>query len=225
MKIVALICARGNSRGIKNKNLLKFKNTTLLGNAIKQASRSKYINRVIVSTDSNKILREALKNKAEIPFIRPSKLAKNNSPEIETWRHAIKSLNKNNDIDFIVSIPTTSPLRLVSDIDNCIKRAIKKNLDMVFAVTEASKNPYFNIVELKNKKLSLVCSSKKSIFRRQDAPSCYDLTTVCYVFKPGYIMKQKNLFSGKTGFVVIPKHRAIDIDDEIDYKIANFLSH
>ena len=224
MKIVALICARGNSRGIKNKNLLKFKNTTLLGNAIKQASRSKYINRVIVSTDSNKILREALKNKAEIPFIRPSKLAKNNSPEIETWRHAIKSLNKNNDIDFIASIPTTSPLRLVSDIDNCIKRAVKKDLDMVFSVTEASKNPYFNIVELKNKKLSLVGSSKKNIFRRQDAPQCYDLTTVCYVFKPKFIMKTKNLFSGKTGFVVIPKHRATDVDDKIDYKIVKFFS-
>ena len=224
MKIVALICARGNSRGIKNKNLLKFKNTTLLGNSIKQASRSRYVNRVIVSTDSDKISREAIRNKAEVPFIRPSKLAKNNSPEIETWRHAIKFLNKDNDIDFIASIPTTSPLRLVSDIDNCIKRAIKKNLDMVFAVTEASRNPYFNIVELKNKKLSLVGSSKKNIFRRQDAPQCYDLTTVCYVFKPEFIMKKKNLFSGKTGFVVIPKHRATDIDDKIDYKIAKFFS-
>ena len=82
MKIVALICARGNSRGIKNKNLLKFKKTTLLGNAIKQALGSKYINQVIVSTDSNKIAREAIKNKAEAPFVRPSKLAKDNSPEI-----------------------------------------------------------------------------------------------------------------------------------------------
>ena len=225
MKIVALICARGNSRGIKNKNLLKFKNTTLLGNAIKQAFRSKYINRVIVSTDSNKIAREALKNKAEVPFVRPSKLAKDNSPEIQTWIHAIKFLNKDKSIDFIVSVPTTSPLRTISDIDNCIERAIKKDLDMVFSVTKASKNPYFNIVRLKNKKLSLVCSPKKSIARRQDAPECYNLTTVCYVFKPKFIMKKKNLFSGKTGFVVIPKHRATDIDDKIDYKIAKFLSH
>ena len=225
MKIVALICARGNSRGIKNKNLLKFKNTTLLGNAIKQAFGSKYINRVIVSTDSNKIAREALKNKAEAPFVRPSKLAKDNSPEIQTWVHAIEFLNKDKSIDFIVSVPTTSPLRKISDIDNCIKHAIKKDFDMVFSVTKASKNPYFNIVQLKNKKLSLVCLSKKSVSRRQDAPNCFDLTTVCYVFKPGYIMKQKNLFNGKTGFVEIPKHRAIDIDDKIDYKIVNFLSH
>ena len=96
MKIIALICARGNSRGVKNKNLLKFKNTTLLGNAIKQASRSRYVKRVFVSTDSEKIAKEAIKNKAEVPFIRPSKLAKDKSPEIETWRHAVKFLNTEN---------------------------------------------------------------------------------------------------------------------------------
>ena len=225
MKIIALICARGNSQGIKNKNLLNFKGTTLLGNAIKQARGSKYINRVIISTDSHKVAKEAIKNKGEVPFTRPSKLAHTKSPEIQTWIQAIKFLNKDKSIDFIVSVPTTSPLRTISDIDNCIERATKKDLDMVFSITKASKNPYFNIVQLKNKKLSLVLSPKKSIFRRQDAPSCYDLTTVCYVFKPEYIIKQRNLFSGKTGFVVIPKHRAIDIDDKIDYKIANFLSH
>ena len=101
----------------------------------------------------------------------------------------------------------------------------KTNSYNLFSVNESRKNPYFNIVQLKNKKLSLVCSPKRSIVRRQDAPKCFDLTTVCYVFKPEYIMKNKNLFSGKTGFVVIPKHRATDIDDKTDYKIAKFLSH
>ena len=113
---------------------------------------SKFINRVIVSTDSDKIAKEAIRNKAEVPFKRPKKLASNKSPEIKTWRHAINFLNKNNDIDLIVSVPTTSPLRKVSDIDNCIKRAIKNKFDIVFTVTESGKNPYFNIVEEKKKK-------------------------------------------------------------------------
>ena len=170
MNIVALICARGGSKGIKNKNLLRFKNSTLLGNAIKQAKKSKYINKVIVSSDSKKILKEAINNKAEVPFVRPSKLGKDNSPEIETWKHAIKFLNKKKDINYIVSIPTTSPLRKVSDIDNCIKIAIKKNLDIVFTVTKSSKNPYFNMVKVKNSKIELISKSKKKIFRRQEAP-------------------------------------------------------
>ena len=94
MKIIALICARGNSIGIKDKNLLKFNKTTLLGNAIKQAFQSRYINQVIVSTDSKKIAKEAIKHKAKVPFFRPKKLATSFSPEIDTWRHAVKFLNK-----------------------------------------------------------------------------------------------------------------------------------
>ncbi len=224
MNIVALICARGNSKGIKNKNLLRFKNTTLLGNSIKQAYKSKYINRVVVSTDSLKIAKEAIKNGAEVPFMRPKKLGNNNSAEIHTWRHAIKYLNKREDINLFVSIPTTSPLRKVSDIDACILKAIKKKLDIVFAVTPSSKNPYFNIIKIKNNKLYLACASNRKIQRRQDAPKCYDLTTVCYVFKPNFIIKTNNLFKGRTGIVEITKDRSLDIDNMIDYKIAKLLS-
>jgi len=224
MKVIGIIFARGNSKGLKNKNLLKFKKTTLLGNAIKQAFASKYINKVVVSTDSIKITKEALKNKAEVPFKRPNTLASDSSPEIKSWRHAIKILNKNKDIDYIASIPTTAPLRSISDINKCINFAIKKKLDIVFSVTKSSKNPYFNILTKKNKKLNIASKNKNFFFRRQEAPQCYDLTTVCYVFKPNYIMKTKNIFSGKTGFVLIPKKRSMDIDDKLDYKIASFLS-
>ena len=224
MKIIALICARGNSKGIKNKNLLKFKNTTLLGNAIKQAFQSQYINQVIVSTDNKKIAKEAIKHKAKVPFLRPKKLATSFSPEIDTWRHAVKFLNKKKDIDLIISIPTTSPLRNVNDINNCIKLAIKKKLDMVFTITESTKNPYFNIVRMKKNKIRLVCEQKNKVHRRQDAPRCYDLTTVCYVFKPNYILKNNNLMKGKTGVINVPKIRSIDIDDKTDYKIAKLLS-
>ena len=224
MKIIALICARGNSRGIKDKNLLKFKKTTLLGNAIKQAFQSRYINQVIVSTDSKKIAKEAIKHKAKVPFFRPKKLATSFSPEIDTWRHAVKFLNKKKDIDLIISIPTTSPLRKVNDINNCIKLAIKKKLDMVFTITESTKNPYFNIVRMRKNKIRLVCEQKNKVHRRQDAPRCYDLTTVCYVFKPNYILKNNNLMKGKTGVINVPKIRSIDIDDKTDYKIAQLLS-
>ena len=214
MNIVALICARGNSKGIKNKNLLKFKNTTLIGNAIKQARKSNLISRVVVSTDSKKIIKESIKHDAEVPFVRPLHLGKDNSPEIDTWKHAINFFRKKGEkIDYIVSVPTTSPLRKLSDIDNCIKTAIKKKLDMVFSVTKSSKNPYFNMVTIKKKKLELILKSKKKIFRRQDAPKCFDLTTVCYVFKPDYIFKRsKDLFSGKTGYFEIIKSRSIDIE-------------
>jgi N-acylneuraminate cytidylyltransferase len=225
MNIVALICARGNSKGIKNKNLLKFKKTSLIGHAIKQARKSKYINKVIVSTDSKKIAKEAMKNKAEVPFLRPANLAKDNSPEIDTWKHAINFYKSKEKIDLFVSVPATAPLRIVSDLDNCIKRAINKKLDIVFTVSKASKNPFFNMLILKNKKLSLAIKPRKQIFRRQEAPKCFDLTTVCYVFKPEYILRnKKNLYEGRTDYIEIPKNRAIDIDDMYDYNLALHLA-
>ena len=233
MRIVSFIFARKGSQGIKNKNLLKFKKTSLLGNSILQSRKSRYIKRTFVSTDSKKIAQEAKKNKAEVPFIRPKYLAKNNSPEIHAWRHATEFLDKKLNInpDYIVSIPTTCPLRKVSDIDNCIRKAIKNKLDIVFSITSLSRSPYFNILVKKRGKLNILSKTgsvwnfkNKKINRRQDAPECYDLTTACYVFKPGYIKKTSNLFSGKVGFILIPRERSIDIDTHLDYKIANFLA-
>jgi N-acylneuraminate cytidylyltransferase len=233
MNVVSFIFARGGSRGIKSKNLLKFKKTTLLGNSILQSKKSRYIKRIFVSTDSNKIAKEAIKNNAEVPFIRPKYLAKANSPEIYAWRHAINFLNKKLNLypDYIVSVPTTCPLRMVSDIDKCINKAIKNKLDIVFATTPSSRNPYFNMLQERKGKLNIFSKTglawnfkNKKIYRRQDAPKCFDLSTACYVFKPKYIQKTLDLFSGKAGFVLIPKERSIDIDDKLDYKMVNLLA-
>jgi CMP-N,N'-diacetyllegionaminic acid synthase len=227
MKIVALINARGGSKGIKNKNTLKFKNTTLLGNSILQAKRIKQIQRIFVSTDNKKIAKKSLKYGAEVPFLRPKNLAKDNSPEILSIRHAINffKIKLNLKPDYIVSLPTTSPLRSIQDIENCILKAKKNKLDVVFSITPSKRNPYFNMVEVKKNKLNIICKSKKKYFTRQSAPKCFDLTTVCYVFRTDYILKNSNLFSGKVGFVIIPNERAVDIDDSIDYNFVKFLAN
>lgn len=222
LNIVPFIFARGNSKGIKNKNLLKFNNTTLLGNAISQAKKIKFAKKIFVSTDSIKIKKEALKYKAQVPFIRPKHLSMDTSAEIYAWRHAVDYLKNKLGIfpDYIVSVPTTSPLRRISDINKCLSLAIKNNLDMVFAITNSQKNPHFNMLIEKKKKLQIVIKKIKKVSRRQDAPKTFDLTTVCYVFKPNYIKSNLNLFSGKVGYVHIPKQRAVDIDDKWDYRIA-----
>jgi N-acylneuraminate cytidylyltransferase len=124
-----------------------------------------------------------------------------------------------------VSIPTTAPLRLISDINQCIKKAIKNKSDVVLVSSKAKRNPYFNMVKYKkNNKISLVCEKNDNKFyRRQDAPKCFDLTTVCYVFKPNYILNSYDLFSGNTNMIVIPNSRALDMDDLFDYKISKLL--
>ena len=220
-----VVFARGNSKEIKNKNLLKFNKITLVECAVRQAYETKLLKKVYISSDSKKIIKAAKKQKAIVPFVRPKKLSTDTSPEILSWRHFINYLKKNNiKTDYIVSVPTTSPLRKVSDIKKSIQLAAKKNFDIVFTITSSSKNPFFNMVFKKNKKLRIL-NYKKKFYRRQDAPKFYDLTTVCYIFKPSYVMKNNNLFSGKVGYLEIPKERSIDIDNFLDYKFAKFLSN
>jgi len=225
MNIIAFIFARGGSKGLKNKNLLKFRNRSLVGHSILQAKSSKLIKKVFVSTDSLKIKKEAIKYKALVPFLRPKNLASDKSAEINSWKHAVNYLNNELNIfpDYIVSVPTTSPLRNISDINKCIRKAINKKLDLVTVITKSQKNPYFNMLEMKKKKFKII-KKNKNFYRRQDAPKCFDLTTACYVFKPEYIKRTNNIFSGKIGYIEIPRERAIDIDDNFDYRIATLLS-
>lgn len=234
MSTICFIFARGGSKGLKNKNLLKFRETTLLGNAIKQAKNIKKIKKIFVSTDSKLIKKEALKYKAEVPFLRPKSLSSDRSPEILSWKHAIKYLKDklNLNPEYIVSLPTTSPLRSIKDIQKCINLAKKKKLDLVVGVSKSSKNPFFNML-LKIKsggslvKFSSIFKKKykqKKYFRRQDTPEVFNVTTACYVFKTKFIMSSKSLFTGKLGYITIPKERALDIDDSFDYKVLNLLS-
>ena len=226
VKIVALICARKGSKGIKNKNLLKIKEKTLLQIAISHAKKIKYIDEIVVSTDSFDIAKEAKKNGALVPFIRPKRLSKDKTPEILVWRHAISFLRNKLNIkpDYIISLPTTSPLRKISDLNLCIKKTIKYNLDMLFTATKSTRNPYFNMIKKNKGKISLVCNSKnKRYFRRQDVPTCYDLCTVCYIFKPTYVENNLNLYSGNIDFFEVSKESSIDIDTKFDYRIVKLL--
>ena len=224
--IIALICARGGSKGLKNKNLLKIDNKSLLRIAIEQSKKIKFIKQVYVSTDSIKIANEAKKFGAIVPFIRPKKLSRDNTPEILVWRHAIDFLKSELKIkpDYIISLPTTSPLRKITDINLCIKKTFKENLDMLFTATPSYRNPYFNMIKKKARKISIVCKEKKKIFfRRQDAPICYDLSTVCFIFKTDYVKNNIDLFSGKVDFFEVSKESSIDIDTKFDYKLAKIL--
>lgn len=224
MNFIGVVFARGNSQGIKKKNLLKYLDYNLVQHAVKQAYETKLLQKVYISSDSKEIIRSARKQNAIVPFIRPKKFSGNKTPEILTWRHFVDYLNRNNiKADYVVSIPTTAPLRNISDIKKCINLAKTNKFDVVMTISKSSKNPFFNqLLKIKNK-LKLL-KLKKKLFRRQDAPLSYDITTACYVFKPSFILKNTNLFKGKVGYIELPKKRAIDIDDKFDYHLIKLLS-
>ena len=152
MKIYSFTFARGGSKGIKNKNLVRFKNKTLISWAIKDCLKSKLITKSFISTDSYKIANEAKKAGAIVPFMRPKKLSTNLSPEYLSWKHAIKFLKKHNDLpDIFLSVPCTSPLRTSKDLDKMISIFIKKKPNLLVAVSESDRSPYFNMFKMKKK--------------------------------------------------------------------------
>ena len=127
--------------------------------------------------------------------------------------------------DYLVSLSPTSPLRSLEDVKNGIKNFLKNNKnDALVSINESHRNPYFNMVVKSKNHVSMICKSKKRIFRRQDCPTVYDMNTVVYVLKPDFIVKAKHLFEGKVSSVIIPKNRSIDIDDEIDLKFARVMN-
>lgn len=222
MKIFAFIFARGGSKGVPGKNIRNLDGKPLLAHSILMAQSINKISRVFVSTDDQQIADIGLEYGAEIIY-RPSELAQDDSPEWLAWLHAIEWLeNKEDYFDCFVSLPTTSPLRNKADVLNCIDM-LSEGTDIVITTTNSSRNPYFNMVKEQDGCLKLAIGSDKSYVRRQDVPKIYDMTTVAYVSKPDFIKQNRNIFDGRVRSVLIPKERAIDIDDEIDFKLSEIL--
>jgi CMP-N-acetylneuraminic acid synthetase len=226
MNYIALICARGGSKGLPDKNIRPLGGKPLISWSIDIAKKVDRIAKVIVSTDSEGIVKIAKKYGAEVPFIRPIELAQDNSPEWLVWKHALEYLSKNKQmkIDALVIIPPTAPLRHVDDINNCLDEFEKGQVDIVITVSEAHRNPYFNmIVNNKDGYSSLVIKPESQVTRRQDAPVVFDMTTVAYVVRPQFLNESSSIFSGRVKSVCIPQDRAIDIDTLLDFKIAESL--
>jgi CMP-N-acetylneuraminic acid synthetase len=226
MKIASLICARGGSKKLPGKNIRLLDGKPLIAHAINVIKRTKLIDRIIVSTDSDEIASVARHYGAEVPFIRPQELSRDNSPEWHVWQHAIEHLKKTDEYepDILIVVPTTAPLRIPKDLKNCIDKYKDNNYDLVVTVTDSHRNPYFNMVkENKDKTVELVLPNKNSINRRQDAPVIYDMTTVAYVMSPKYLKKSNGLFEGRVGYVHVPTERAIDIDSAFDFKMAEYI--
>ncbi len=226
MKIVAFIFARGGSKGLPGKNIRLLGGKPLIAWSIELALSVDRIDRVIVSTDSDEIAEISRRQGAEVPFIRPAELASDESAEWLAWRHGLEYLKENTGSlpEVMVSVPATAPLRLAVDIENCLDEYEKGSVDVVITVTDAHRNPFFNMVKSNlDGTYGLVIAQPLVVERRQDAPRVYDMTTVCYVANSKFVMTHNSIFEGRVKAVHIPIERAIDIDTLLDFQIAEAL--
>tara|TARA_B100000767_G_scaffold272512_1_gene300329 strand:+ start:1486 stop:2190 length:705 start_codon:yes stop_codon:yes gene_type:complete len=216
--ILCTICARKGSKGLKNKNLLKLLGKPLIYHTVDQAKKIKSITKIVISSNSNKIL-EISKKKTDYQIKRPENISNDYSSKVDAIKHALIMSEKKFKVifDIIIDLDVTSPLRSTSDINKALDFFFKKNSGNLVSGYEARRNPYFNQVMVKKGYAGLVCKSKKKIVRRQDAPKIYDLNASIYIWKRKSLLFSKKLINKRTIFFKMPYVRSIDIDDKLDF--------
>lgn len=224
MTINAFIFARGGSKGLPRKNIKLLDGKPLISYSINVAKSLNIFSNIFVSTDCNEIASVSREYGANV-IMRPEDLATDSSPEWLSWRHAISYVaSEYGKFDKFVSLPATSPLRNKQDINRAIKKLEESNSDICISVTPASRSPYFNMVKLTNSgTCSIAIESELDLYRRQDAPKLFDITTVVYATKVDFILNKKSIFDGNVVAIEVPKERAVDIDDIYDFIYAESL--
>ena len=226
VRVVALICARGGSKGLPGKNIRPLAGRPLIAHAVGHAKAVARVARLIASTDSEAIAAAAREAGADVPFMRPAALAQDDSPEWLVWRHALEYLRESDGAypDALLVVPVTAPLRAVADLDRCLDEYASGGADMIITVTDAHRSPSFNMVKTNpDGTVGLVIPPPHNVVRRQDSPMVYDMTTVGFVANPEFVMTKGGVFEGLVRQVHVPPERALDIDSALDFRIAECL--
>ena len=225
-KILCTICARGGSKGVKNKNIKSINNKPLIAHTIEQSKQSNLFDHIVISTDCDDIANIAKKYGAEVFFKRDEEMASDTAGKLDVIKDAfIKSEEYYDEkYDYLIDLDATAPLRNVDDIINSFKQFLENNNDNLITAMPSRRSPYFNLVEVdKGGKVNLSKELNTTVDRRQDAPKSYDMNASIYIWKRDIILNEKTLFLEKTGLYVMPENRSIDIDTELDYKFVEFL--
>lgn len=218
---LAIIPARHGSKGLANKNIKELCGKPLIAWSIKSGLDSKYIDEVMVTTDSEKIANIAKQYGANVPFLRPKKLASDTATTFSAVKHAVEFYKNNfqKEFDYIILLEPTSPLREKNDIDNMIKQVVHKEhiADSIISIGEVHEHP--SIMKKINSNDSIVayCENIKITTRRQDNDAAYFPYGVAYISKKESLYKEKTFYTKKNTYYKIKRHQCYEIDDIYDF--------
>ena len=220
------LCARGGSKGVKNKNLRPLLGRPLLVHSLEQARASGLFDALAVSSDSDAILDVAREWGADYLIRRPDDLATDRTPKIPAIRHCLQEAERlaGRRFDVIVDLDATSPLRTPQDIRAAVAMLEDGNAANVITAMPARRSPYFNMVEVGDDGVPRLSKTLPNrVARRQDAPGCYDMNASIYVWRRDILMTSDTLFHDDTRLYVMPEERSWDIDNELDFRIVECL--
>jgi len=220
-KILGIIPARSGSKGLPRKNILPLAGKPLIVWTIEAANGSKYIDRCIVSTDSEEIAEEAVKYGGDVPFLRPVKLATDEADSDSVVLHAIDALPQK--YDMVVLLQPTSPLRTSENIDKALNLMLEKKAPALVSVVKTGHPPECSVRIGDNLKISELAVKLDRGKRRQDYPPTYRLNGAIYVAQSLYYLQKKTFITEDTIAFIMPPERSVDIDSRLDLRLAELI--
>jgi CMP-N,N'-diacetyllegionaminic acid synthase len=215
----ALIPARGGSKGIPRKNIKFIAGKPLIVWTIEAALRSSLLSAVVVSTDDLEIAEVARRAGAQVPFMRPTELAQDQTPGLDPVLHALDQLPQ---YDSVLLLQPTSPLRTTDDIDGCLNLVTQKKTLSAVSVTEADTHPYWTY-RLNADQTMARFLDVAPVARRQDLPAVFSLNGAMYFADASWLRDSGSLVSAETLAYVMSKEHSVDLDTPLDWKFAELL--
>lgn len=224
--VLCTICARGGSKGVPRKNVREVGGKPLISHSIEQALAWDRTDDVVVSTDDQEIRTVAAEYGASAPFLRPEELATDEAAKIPVIQHALQETEERqkSEYDYVADIDATAPLRVVEDIESCFRVALEDGVSNAYTVTDADKNPYFNMVELDEDGYAHLSKElPDDVVRRQDAPNVYAMNSSVYVYERDFLLDTDTVHGERTKVSKMPRERSVDIDTPLDLRFVEFL--
>ena len=224
--MLAVIPARGGSKGVLRKNLQELAGRPLISWTVAAASASRSVSRLVVSTEDDAIASAAREWGAETPFIRPPELAQDSSQTIPVIIHAVDWVESHERAryDYVVVIQPTSPFLTAQDIDEAHRIAVVRNADAVVSVFESHAHPYWSKRITDDGRLVSFGPWRPKSGRRQDAPSVYALNGAIYLARRDVLLQRRTFYTDKTYAYVMPQERSLQIDTPWDLHVARLVA-
>lgn len=219
-KILAVVTARAGSKRLSNKNILDLAGKPLIAWTIKAAQKSEYIDKLIVSTDSEKIAEISKQYGAEVPFLRPNRLSNDTADSFSVLEHSIAFFK--NQFDYILLLQPTSPLRTTNDINTAIEM-LNTSIKGVVSVCETEHSPLWSNTLPDDLSMKDFIRPEIKNKRSQDLPNYYRLNGAIYVSEIDYFYKSGGFIGNKTKACIMKQEHSIDIDGEFDFKFCEAL--
>ncbi len=218
-KILAVIPARGGSKGVKRKNIRPLAGKPLIAWSIEAAHNSRYVDRCVLSSEDAEIIEVAKQHGCDVPFVRPADLAADDTPGIAPVLHLLKNLGET--YDYLLLLQPTSPLRRAEDIDAIIELCLDKAASSAVSVEKAEPHPYWCFQTNAQQQLQPLFSDIPA--RRQDLPAMYSLNGALYLSTWQHLIEQQSFISKDTLAYPMSRSHSADIDTELDFAWCEFL--